>query len=80
MTKTKNAGIFGLLLFMLLTGCDFVEPDDQFQLRPDFRSDWESPKARYGKSRFHPRKFIRAICIGPGFTYRLNILGRPQSL
>ena len=63
-TKTKNAGIFGLLLFMLLTGCDFVEPDDQFQLGPDFQIQLGVPKARYGKSRFHPENLSGLYASG----------------
>ena len=65
MTKTKNAGIFGLLLFMLLTGCDFVEPDDQYQLGPDSQIHIGEAYTGAGSHAVHPEgRLIRAICIG----------------
>jgi enterochelin esterase-like enzyme len=33
--RAKNSGAFGLLLLILLTGCDVVAPDYQYQLGPD---------------------------------------------
>jgi len=33
--RAKNVGVFGLLLPILLTGCDVVVPDEQYQLGPD---------------------------------------------
>jgi hypothetical protein len=77
-TRTKNAGMFGLLLLMLLMGCDIVAPDDQYQLGT-LRSNWEWLKAQFGNSRFRPRRSTWATRTEPGFTYRPNILDKPQS-
>ena len=44
------------------------------------RTNREWLKARFENSRFHPRRFTRVIRTEPGFTFRLNILDRPQPL
>ena len=58
MTRTKNAGIFGLLLFMLLTGCDFVEPDDQY-------STWSRFSIQLGV----PQGTVREVTLPPSKIY-----------
>jgi enterochelin esterase-like enzyme len=56
--------MFGLLLFMLLTGCDVVAPDDQYQLGPDSQIQLGVPQGAVREVTFPPSK------IYPGYTHR----------
>jgi enterochelin esterase-like enzyme len=61
---TKNAGMFGLLLFILLTGCDVVEPDYQYQLGPDSQIQRGVPQGAVREVTLPPSK------IYPGYMHR----------
>jgi hypothetical protein len=53
--RANNGGLFGLLLLILLTGCDVAAPDDQYQLGPDSEIQLEVPMAcSNGHGQPHP--------------------------
>ena len=64
MTRTKNAGMFGLLLLILLTGCDIVAPDDQYHLGPDSEIQLGVAQGAVRALTLPPSK------VYPGYTHR----------
>jgi hypothetical protein len=63
-TGTKNAGMFGLLLLMLLTGCDIVAPDDQYRLGLDSEIQLGVAQGAVRELTLPPSK------VYPGYTHR----------
>jgi enterochelin esterase-like enzyme len=63
-TRTKNAGMFGLLLLLLLTGCDIVAPDDQYHLGPDSEIQLGVAQGAVRALTLPPSK------VYPGYTHR----------
>ena len=61
--RAKRGGAFGLLLLILLTGCDVVAPDDQYQLGPDSEIQLEVPRGAVRELTLPPSK------VYPGYTH-----------
>lgn len=67
--RTKNGVVFGLLLLILLTGCDAQQaivaaPDDQYQLGPDSDIQLEVPQGAVRELTLPPSK------VYAGYTHR----------
>jgi enterochelin esterase-like enzyme len=62
--KAKSGGLFGLLLVILLMGCDVVAPDDQYQLGPDSEIQLGVAQGAVRELALPPSQ------VYPGFTHR----------
>jgi hypothetical protein len=62
--RAKNGGVFGLLLLILLMGCDVVAPDDQYQLGPDSEIQLGVAQCAVRELRLQPSQ------VYPGYAHR----------
>src|SRR5262245_8061907 len=62
--RAKSGGVFGLLLLILLTGCDVVAPDYQYHLGPDSEIQLGVAQGAVRELTLPPSK------VYPGYTHQ----------